>query len=57
MKEPKFSDCTGCRYFNPRIVRPECRACGAGEFFEPKINTRQPSNEELWDIYRKDYDE
>lgn len=55
--QPKFSECRGCRYFNERIQRPQCRLCGAGEFYEPKINTRQPSDDELMRLLRSDYDE
>lgn len=57
MKEPKFPECTGCRFFSAKLDKPECRECGAGEFYEEKINTRQLSRDELMDIYRRDYDE
>jgi len=34
--EPKFPDCTGCRFYRASLARPECLECGSGEFFEPK---------------------
>ena len=57
VKEPKFPDCIGCKFYSTKFTRPECGECGAGEFFEPKINTRQPSREELMDMLERDYDE
>ncbi|WLR90981.1 hypothetical protein [Shinella zoogloeoides] len=57
MKETKFPECTGCRFFSAKFERPECRECGAGEFYEEKINTRQPSRDELMDMLQRDYDE
>lgn len=55
--QPKFTDCTNCRFFSRRVRQPICGECGCGEFFEVRVRGRAPTDDELMSIYRKDYQE
>jgi hypothetical protein len=53
--EPKFSDCQGCRfYLRNAVLEPRrCKACDAGEHFEPVINDQQPDDNELMRMFAR----
>jgi hypothetical protein len=50
---PKFPDCTDCKFFKPETGSVRCLKCDVGEYFEPKIDDRQPDEEELMIIFSK----
>ena len=55
--QPKFEDCLTCRFYNPAVKNPTCAACGAGEFYTARVNTKQPSDNQLMHDYRDFFDE
>jgi hypothetical protein len=57
LKTPKFPECGDCRFFSKKYTKPECKVCGAGEFYEPRVRSAPPSDDELMNLYRKSYDE
>jgi hypothetical protein len=58
--EPRFSECRECKFFKPFVNTRRCKQCGAGEFFEEKINENFPNADDLMDIFKdmseEDYD-
>ena len=57
----KFPDCKDCKFFRRRgaeqMQNPVCGECGAGEFFEERVRSAAPSDNELMNQYRKTYHE
>ncbi|SER26497.1 hypothetical protein SAMN05216548_11425 [Faunimonas pinastri] len=45
--KPKFEDCRDCRFYSPSRPSPLCVRCGAGEFFEERIDDDLPDEREL----------
>ncbi len=50
--EPRFDECRDCRFYRVAAVATRCKQCGAGEFFEEKDESGQPSDTELMDMLR-----
>jgi hypothetical protein len=49
---PKFPDCTSCKIYRPETGAVKCLSCGAGEFFEEKVDDHQPNDNELMEMFR-----
>jgi hypothetical protein len=45
--EGKFDECPSCIFFSKKRENPFCKSCNAGEFFEEKIISRRPTENEL----------
>lgn len=58
--KPRHKDCTSCKYFRPDRASAKCLPCGAGEFFEERVDADndEPSDAFLMSIYAgmSDYD-
>lgn len=57
---PKFPECVSCIYGGKqtrRTMNPICKSCDRGEFFEERIRTRAPTDNELMKLYGEMYDE
>ncbi len=50
--EPRFDECRDCRFYQVSTFAKSCKMCGAGEFFEERTDSRQPSDNELMDMLR-----
>jgi hypothetical protein len=59
--KPRHRDCPACKHFRPDRVSATCLPCGAGEFFEERIDEEddEPSDGFLMTIYAgmSDYDD
>lgn len=57
-RQPKFTDCIGCRFYNrfSRHPNPICASCDSGEFFEEK-SARRPSDNDLINEFKDFFDE
>lgn len=52
--EPRFPECRECRFYSPRKFLSICLRCGAGEYFEERIDDpAAPTDGELMNLYRK----
>jgi len=49
---PKFPECRDCKFFRPETGSVRCLPCGAGEYFEEKIEDRQPNVDELMEMFK-----
>jgi hypothetical protein len=47
----RHPECRDCKFFRPNIGSVHCLPCGAGEFFEEKIDDHQPDEEELMILF------
>lgn len=50
-EEPKFDECEDCRFFNPLRAHRNCKSCTAGEFFQERIEDREPTDTELMKLF------
>jgi len=48
----RFLECRDCRFLLRDRPSPICVRCGAGEFFEERIDDRQPTESELMKILK-----
>lgn len=52
---PKFEDCLSCKFFiRKRATRrrnPVCGECDNGEFYEERICSRAPTDDELMNLF------
>jgi hypothetical protein len=49
--EPRHDDCRRCVFWNARRLNVNCLRCGAGEFFEEKVEEKAlPDADELQEI-------
>lgn len=49
---PKYPECTICKNYRPETGHVRCLPCGAGEFFEEKIDDRHPDNWVLMEMFK-----
>lgn len=49
--DQRHPECRDCRFFKPGRASAKCLPCGAGEFFEEKIEPRELSDNELMELY------
>jgi hypothetical protein len=47
VREMRFPECIDCKFFRPNRGSPECFSCGAGEYFEAKVDDSDPDDNEL----------
>jgi hypothetical protein len=47
LREMRFPECIDCKFFKPKRGSAECFSCGAGEYFEPKVDDSDPDDNEL----------
>jgi len=53
IREMRFPECIDCLFFRPSKGSAECLKCGAGEYFEPKIDDSDPDDNDLMSEFRK----
>lgn len=55
----KFPECASCIFNNKRRRSPNpiCGSCDRGEFYEERIRTRAPTDNELMKLFGEMYDE
>lgn len=47
----RHPECSECKHFKPDTSSVHCLGCGAGEFFEEKIDDHTPDDEELMEMF------
>jgi hypothetical protein len=52
-----YDECAECRFFRASRPRTLCQLCGAGEFFEERTNTNEPTADELMAMHEQMFDE
>lgn len=45
--EPRFKECSDCRFYLPANTHRTCKGCDVGEFFEAEIEELDP-DEDAW---------
>lgn len=48
---PRHPECLQCRKFDPERLNRHCLPCGAGEFFEEKVDDDSPDDQDLMGMY------
>lgn len=49
--EPKFEDCRGCRFFNPRKEARICGRCDVGEHFAEADKETELTEADAWELF------
>jgi Zn ribbon nucleic-acid-binding protein len=49
----RYPECKDCKHFDPTTLSIKCLRCGAGEYFEERIDDDDPSDEEMMILYGK----
>lgn len=52
--EPRHDECRTCVFFNARRLSAKCLRCGAGEFYEERVEEQAlPDEDELRELFSK----